>query len=489
MFYPNYEQYKENIKHSKIIPISYEITTAISTPIEVFQKMQTTEYCFLFESVEGDEHLARYSFIGRRPLIVLKSLNGNTTVSIKDTIYQYEGSPISVIQQLMEQFKSSSLPHLPRLCSGLTGYFGYDCIQYFEKIACANEDELGIEDCHLMVPEEVIVFDHTQNKVHIVINTIPELEQNTYTAAIKKIEHLATEIINSDTFNHTMKQIKQNSPLEFVSNTSYESYCKSVEKIKDYIKNGDAFQVVLSQRFSAQYDGHPLAVYSELRNINPSPYMYFIKFDECSVVGASPEMLVRVENGKVETCPIAGTRPRGKDIESEKEIINDLIHDEKEVAEHTMLVDLGRNDIGRVCKFGSVKVKNLMHIEKYSHVMHMVTNVEGEIREDVSALDALKAVFPAGTVSGAPKVRAMEIIEELETLKRGVYAGAIGYISLDGNMDVCIAIRTAVFKNNRIYIQAGGGIVADSVPENEYMESVNKAGALMDAAKRARCVQ
>ncbi|WHH59602.1 anthranilate synthase component I [Petroclostridium sp. X23] len=485
MYYPSHEQYMIYSENSKVIPVSCEISADMETPISIYKKFSTEQYSYLFESVEGGERWARYSFVGRKPFIIFKTMEGLTTIQIQNEKLEYNENPFSVLQKLLDSFKSQTFHNLPRFYGGVVGYFGYDMIRCYEDIKDENPDELGIPDCHLMVPEEVIVFDHLKQKIHIIVNTFPSKQQNPYEEALKKIGHIINELasvkFNSKTSD--THQIVNNEEYSF--SVTKEEFCNNVLKAKEYIRNGDIFQVVLSQRLRKKFDGDPFDVYRTLRTLNPSPYMYFLKFEDYAIAGASPEMLVRVENGIVETCPIAGTRPRGKTPEEDKRFEEDLLRDEKERAEHTMLVDLGRNDIGRVCTFGSVKAKNIMHVERYSHVMHMVTNVEGKKAEDKSPLEVLTSVLPAGTVSGAPKVRAMEIIEEIENIRRNVYAGAIGYIGFDGNLDTCIAIRTAVFKNGKVYIQAGGGIVTDSVPENEYEESINKAKALVNAVKKA----
>ncbi|MGE4283774.1 MAG: anthranilate synthase component I [Clostridia bacterium] len=485
MYYPSYAQYNDCCVHSKVVPVSCEVTADMETPISIFKKLSTDQYCYLFESVEGGERWARYSFIGRRPFITFKTVKGCTTVKIQNEVFNYNESPFSVLQYLLDSFTSNTFTELPRFYGGVVGYFGYDLIRYYENIEDKNFDELGLPDCHLMVPEEVIVFDHLKQKIHIIINTFPSIQNNSYHDALKKIDEIIDELAANRLDTHRKDRKTECSKSEYCFSVTKEEFCANVEKVKEYIRNGDIFQVVLSQRLSTEFNGDPFSVYRALRTLNPSPYMYYLKYENYSIVGASPEMLVRMENGIVETCPIAGTRPRGKTQEEDNMFEKELLCDEKEKAEHTMLIDLGRNDIGRVCSFGSVKTENMMHIERYSHVMHMVTNVTGTLAENKTPLEVLKSLLPAGTVSGAPKVRAMEIIEETENRRRGIYAGAVGYIGFDGNLDTCIAIRTAVFKDNKVYIQAGGGIVADSIPENEYAESLNKAQALVKAISKA----
>lgn len=484
MFYPELSQVKALAGNYNVIPIRMEVYADMETPISLFKRFEDSEFCFLLESVEGGEKWARYSFIGRNPFIIAKSSRNKTIIEEKNgNVSIEEGNPVEILKNLMGKFKGADLPMMPRFNGGAVGFFGYDLIRYYENLPNTPEDDLEIPESHFMFADEVIVFDHLKQKIHIVVNLHVEGNiERSYTSAIERIKAIYKEIITSrwkiaDNFKPDFEACKKE--LSFKSNISKEKFCENVLKAKQYIKDGDIFQVVLSQRLCAGTDKEPFNVYRVLRVINPSPYMYYLKFKEYSLVGASPEMLVRVENGTVETCPIAGTRKRGLTPEEDEALEKELLADEKELAEHTMLVDLGRNDIGKVSKYGTVAVKDPMHIERYSHVMHIVTNVTGELRDDKTPFDALMSVLPAGTVSGAPKVRAMEIIDELENVKRGPYAGAIGYLSFNGNLDSCITIRTMVFKDGKAYIQAGAGIVADSVPENEYEETLNKAKALL----------
>ena len=493
--YPTYEVYQEWSRHSKVVPISCEADADMETPISLFKKFSAEKYCYLLESVEGGERWARYSIMGRKPLVIFKSVKGKTVLTIQGEEKVFYDNPIRILNDLLEQLKSKTFPHLPRFYGGVVGTFGYDMVRYYEDIEDNHRDDIALPDCHLIVPEEVVVFDHLKQKIHMIVNTIVKEDfddsedndrQDIYHESKEKIKNIFSEISSQHKHRQSVDSGKPAPDVHFTSSVSEEVFCRSVVKAKEYIKNGDSFQVVLSQRLKSAFEGDAFEVYRKLRTLNPSPYMYFLKYDDYAIAGASPEMLVRVEHETVETCPIAGTRPRGKTPQEDERLADDLLNDAKELAEHTMLVDLGRNDIGKVCKFGSVVTQNMMHIEKYSHVMHMVTNVEGKQRGDKTPLDVLTAVLPAGTVSGAPKVRAMEIIEELETVRRGIYAGAIGYIGFDGNLDTCIAIRTAIFKNQSVYVQAGAGIVADSVPEKEYVETLNKAQALISAVKKAR---
>jgi anthranilate synthase component I len=486
MFYPTLEEVKVLAKNFNIIPITMEVYADMETPISLFKRFEDSKYCFLLESVEGGEKWARYSFIGRNPVLIVKSCDNITTIEDKNgNVKSEEGNPISVMKRLMETFKGPDLPKLPRFNGGAVGFFGYDLIRYFENLPNVNNDDIMLPDCHFMFTDEVIVFDHLKQKIHIVVNlhidNNIERAYNSTTVIIKEIykEILSTRWKIADNFKPDFSNGKK--PFGVTSNITKEEFCDNVLKAKEYIRNGDIFQVVLSQRLCVENRQDPFNVYRVLRIINPSPYMYYLKFDDYKIAGSSPEMLVRVEKGIVEACPIAGTRKRGETKIEDEALEKELLADEKELSEHTMLVDLGRNDIGRVSKYGSVNVKNLMHIEKYSHVMHIVTNVEGELAENKTSFDALMSILPAGTLSGAPKVRAMEIIDELENIKRGPYGGAIGYLSFNGNLDTCITIRTIIFKDNRAYVQSGAGIVADSDPETEFNETLSKAKALLKA--------
>jgi anthranilate synthase component 1 len=486
MFYPELSESVKLSKDYNIIPVTMEVYADMETPISLFKRFEDSEYCFLLESVEGGEKWARYSFVGRNPFLIVKSSNGKNYIKDRNGNESVEeGNPIDTIKALMGKYRGAEILKLPRFNGGAVGFFGYDLIRYYENLPNVPEDDLRLPESHFMFTDEVIVFDHLKQKIHIIVNMhVNGNIERAYTSTTERIKTIYREILSSRwKINENIKpdQGAVKKELNFTSNITREKFCDNVVRAKQYIKDGDIFQVVLSQRLCVETDHEPLDIYRVLRVINPSPYMYYLKFKDYRLIGSSPEMLVRVEDGTAETCPIAGTRKRGATKEEDEALEKDLLADKKECAEHTMLVDLGRNDIGKVSKYGTVKVNNLMHVEKYSHVMHIVTNVIGELREDKTPFDALMSVLPAGTVSGAPKVRAMEIIDELENVKRGPYAGAIGYLSFNGNLDSCITIRTMVIKNNKAYIQAGAGIVADSVPEMEYEETINKAKALLKA--------
>jgi len=490
MFYPDLNHVKKLSGKHNLIPVALEVYADMETPISIFKRFEESEYCFLLESVEGGEKWARYSFIGKNPYLIVSSKGNKVTIQDRDgRITVKEGNPISILKSIMQKYKSADIPGMPRFCGGAVGFFGYDLIRHYENLPDVPRDDIDLPESHFMFADELIAFDHLKQKMVIIVNMHVDMNiERSYNTAVSRLKEIYHEIISKKWKSYGYidnKQEDAKKQLFIQSNMTKEEYCSNVEIAKQYIKDGDIFQVVLSQRFSAETDVNPVNVYRALRISNPSPYMYYLKFGDYSIAGASPEMLVRVENGTVETCPIAGTRGRGRTIEEDEELERELLEDDKELAEHMMLVDLGRNDLGKVSKFGSVKVRNLKHIEKYSHVMHIVTNVQGVMREDKDAFDALIAVMPAGTVSGAPKVRAMQIIDELENVKRGVYSGAIGYLSFNGNLDSCITIRTVIFKGKKAYIQAGAGIVADSVPEREYEETLKKAKAILKALEEA----
>ena len=489
MIYPSFEEARTKALGVDFVPIAMEIFADTETPVSVFQRFNdTNSYCFLLDSVEGGEKWARYSFIGKDPLLTIRTKDNQATLQYRNgRVEKIEGNPYKVVETIMQRYRGAKVEGIPRLSGGLVGFFGYDLIRSVEKLPTPPEDDLNLPTCHFMIVDEIIAFDHLKQKLLLVINMPTEgnLQLN-YDNTIERLNSLERTIRNSRSYQPYIdkKNPPANTP-DISSNMDKNYFSKIVEKAKEYIVNGDIFQVVLSQRFSMPFMNKVLDVYRYLRVSNPSPYMYFLKFDDYSIVGASPEMLVRCEDGLVETCPIAGTRKRGKTASEDLEIEKDLINDSKELAEHVMLVDLGRNDLGKISKFGTVKVTEYMKVLHYSQVMHIASTVCGELREGLTVFDALQAVFPAGTLSGAPKIRAMEIIDELEPTKRGIYGGAIGFLSFDGNLECCITIRTILFKDGMAYIQAGAGIVADSIPAKEYEETENKAGALIRALKEA----
>ncbi|MDD5691918.1 MAG: anthranilate synthase component I [Candidatus Omnitrophica bacterium] len=490
-FKPSLKEFLNLSKKGNVIPVYKEINADLDTPVSAFLKIRHGDYSFLLESVEGQEKIARYSFLGTDPSLVFKSRGRQIEIIDckhgKEKRFETSRTPFDEIKQLMRNFRSVEVAGLPRFYGGLVGYIGYDTVRFFENIPDKNKDTLKIPDTVLILTDTLLIFDRLNHTIKICHNSILPDNANSlkkkklYAQAVKNIE-----AIHND-FNRFVSQrkltVKPQEPQQ-VSNLKHAQFVRMVRQAKEYIKKGDIIQVVLSQRFKVRTPKDPFQIYRALRSLNPSPYMYFLKLKDFSIVGSSPEMLVRCENGLVQTRPIAGTRARGKDSDEDERLEKELLNDEKERAEHLMLVDLGRNDLGRISKTGKVKVDDFMRVEKFSHVMHIVSQVSAVLdKKRFDAYDVLKAAFPAGTVTGAPKVRAMEIIDELENLKRSLYAGAIGYFSFSHNMDTCIAIRTIVCKDGFAYVQAGAGIVADSLPEKEYQESVNKAQAMMEAIK------
>ena len=539
MFYPNIEEVKEIAKNKsyKRIPISYEIFSDTKTSIEVLRRLRIlSNHCYMLESVEDSKNWGRYSFLGFNPILEITCQDGNLVIKGKSSFSDCEieeseekcfkvktDNPGNYIRQIIEENKSPKIDNMPPFSGGLVGYFSYDYIKYSEPsliLDAQNQD--AFKDVDLMLFDKVIAFDNYKQKIVIIVNMEirdeDSIEEN-YNEACKSISDMvdiikADNIVDllGDDFNHHLtnkktiessqkikeidsleemdkirKEITQHLPIELKSDFRYlfseEEYCNMVESAKDYITEGDIFQVVLSNRIEADIEGSLFDVYRVLRTTNPSPYMFYFSSDDIEIAGASPETLVKLVDDQIYTFPLAGTRPRGKTDEEDKALEEELLADEKELAEHNMLVDLGRNDIGKISEIGSVKVNRYMDIVRFSHVMHIGSTVEGILRDDHDYLSAIDSILPAGTLSGAPKIRACEIINELEDNKRGIYGGAIGYIDLTGNLDTCIAIRIAFARDNKVFIRVGAGIVADSVPENEFIECNNKAKAVMNALK------
>ena len=479
MHYPTLKEVRELRKYGNLVPIYREIVADLETPVSAFLKIARGGYSFLLESVEGGEHLARYSFIGTEPYSVLaKGGKGDAQPKV---------DPLPLIQRELDKYKPVPLPDLPRFHGGAVGYLSYEMVRHFEELPSPELDSLNLPEAVFMFVDTVLVFDHLTHRIKIVSHVRLDGDiEAAYQEAVEKIDSLAERL------SQPMEQrARGNAPATptpqsaVSSNLSQAEYESRVAQAKEYICAGEIIQVVLSQRLSCPATASPFDIYRALRTINPSPYMYYLHLDDCHIIGASPEMLVRVEDGVVATHPIAGTRHRDANPAEDLRLEQELRGDEKELAEHIMLLDLGRNDIGRVSEPGTVQVPQVMEVERYSHVMHLVSHVEGKLRPGLTQFDALRACFPAGTVSGAPKIRAMEIIAELEPDQRGPYAGAVGYFSFSGNLDTAITIRTIVMKDGTAYVQAGGGIVADSVPEREYQETMNKAQALLKAIKQA----
>jgi anthranilate synthase component 1 len=496
MYTPEIQEVIRLAKQYNLIPVVRHLLADTETPIRVFQHLYQEPRAFLLESVEGGVKWARYSFIGSDPFLMIRAKNGTTEVETKTETITTAEKPIEVLKTYLRSYTSPQLQDLPRFTGGAVGFFGYDLLQYYEKLPAHKVDDLQMNDIQFMFCDQVIAFDHFKQQIKVIANVhVPPFATDddivkAYHETCAKIDATIEKIkrpLSLDTLTH--HPIAQEQELgDIRSNVTKEQFMDNIGKAKEYIRAGDIFQVVLSQRFEIETDVSPLHVYRVLRTMNPSPYMYVLKMDDEVIVGTSPELLVRVEEEKVETKPIAGTRPRGKTPEEDLAMEQELLSDEKERAEHLMLVDLGRNDIGRVSEFGTVKCDTFMEIERYSHVMHIVSNVTGKIAKDKDFFDAFLSCMPAGTVSGAPKLRAMSIIAELEQEARGAYAGAIGYLGFSGNLDTCITIRTIIFKHGKAYVQAGAGIVWDSVPEKEYEETVNKAMGMLKSIRTAEAM-
>ncbi len=477
-----------------LIPVYREILGDLETPVSAYYKLTSkAKYSFLLESVEGGEKFARYSFIARDPKLILRSKGKSVSIirfkDGKKTVEEktFEKSPLTILRELMCDIKAVNVPQLPKFFGGLVGYLSYDCVRFFEKLPDTSTDELSLDDMVMMQADDLIVFDHKHRTIKVIAcvllskNDTKEVKLKKYDEALKRIDALINNLqkpLRMPIFPNAQKA-------QVSSNCTQKRYTDMVRAAKEHITAGDIIQVVLSQRFSVKIDVPPLEIYRCLRALNPSPFMFFLNLDGLQLIGASPELLVSVQDGTAQVRPIAGTRHRGETPSEDTRLEKELLADPKEKAEHVMLVDLGRNDLGRVCEQGTVKLSEFMTIERYSHVMHIVSNVQGKLRKDKDALDVLEASFPAGTVSGAPKIRAMEIIEALEGTKRGPYAGAVGFLSFSKNLDMCITIRTIVVRQSTAYVQAGAGIVADSDPAKEYIETVNKAKAQIKAIELA----
>lgn len=484
----SFEQFEKFAREANVLPVWEEVPADLLTPVSAFLRISKgAKYAFLLESVEGGEKLARYSFLGANPRMIFKNKGKRSEFYSDGKRKNYSGNPLKELENLFGKYRAPRVEGLPRFWGGGVGYFGYDLARHIEKLPNRLKDDLKQPDLWFGIYDTVLVFDHLKHKILIVKSVdlhSPKVPlDKSYAAAVRDV--LKVKALLEKPFQLPKLKAQKRKKSEPVSNTSKEKFLEAVGKAKNYIVAGDVFQVVLSQRFSVPLAALPFSVYRALRSLNPSPYLYFLKMGELSVAGSSPEMLVRVEDGFAETRPIAGTRPRGKNEEEDARLARELLGDEKETAEHVMLVDLGRNDIGRVSEGGTVALTDRMKIERYSHVMHIVSGVKGKLRSGVGRFEVLAACFPAGTVSGAPKVRAMEIIEELETSRRGIYAGAVGYFDFSGNLDSCIAIRTVVCNGGRAFVQAGAGIVYDSVPEREYEETGAKAAGMLLAVLRA----
>jgi anthranilate synthase component 1 len=489
MNFPSCEEFLNLARKGNLIPVYREILADMETPVSAFCKIDDRQSAFLLESIAGGEKWARYSFLGVGSGRAFRS-RGDSFEILENGIPVVSGvtaNPLSELQKFLTPYQPVSLPELPRFFGGAVGYLGYDMVRHIEDLPARNRAEIGTFDCWFLITDSLLIFDNMQQKIKVISNVhLREGDdpEAAYARAVERIDNMIG-LLRKPLPERTASPGMVTSE-ELQSNFSRADFEAAVERCKDYIRAGDVIQVVLSQRFSGNLDADPFDVYRALRTINPSPYMFYLQFNQTRVIGASPEVLVRKEGDHVEVRPIAGTRPRGATPSEDQRLEQELLADPKERAEHIMLVDLGRNDLGRVCTTGSVSVDELMVIERYSHVMHIVSNVSGRLAPGYDALDVFAATFPAGTLSGAPKIRAMEIIEELEPVRREIYGGAVGYLSFDGNMDLAIAIRTLVTHENRIHLQAGAGIVADSDPASEYEETVNKAMGVKLAIEMAR---
>lgn len=480
MYFPSYEDTKKYEKDYNIIPVCREIYADVVTPITLLRKLtQIDSKFFLLESVEGGNKWGRYSFLGVNPLLQISAKSGVVTLKSGAIEQKTERDPMDALREQLGKFKTPKIEGMPSFTGGFVGHFSYEMIGYAEPKLKLKTSEF--DDYNLMLFDKVIAYDHLKQKIVVIVNYYSEKGEQGYNAATLEIEKIINLIYDNTPLTPEIAQKE----VEFTCNTSEEEYCAMVEKTKHYIKEGDIFQGVISRRFEAEYHSSLLNTYRVLRTTNPSPYMYFIQCDDLQIAGTSPETMVKLETGKLTTFPVAGTRHRGATKAEDDALEVELLADEKERAEHNMLVDLARNDIGKISRYGSVSVDEYMQIHRFSKVMHIASVVCGQLRKDKDGCDTIATMLPAGTLSGAPKFRACEIIDELEKDSRGVYGGAIGYLDFSGNLDVCIAIRTAVKQGDKVYIQAGAGVVADSIPENEYMECANKAGAVIEAVKRA----
>ena len=487
---PDYKEFSRLAGAATLVPVVKSVAADLLTPVSAFLAIAADEPdAFLLESVEGGEQIGRYTFLGARPYMQVRARGGDIEVRRGKKKEKRQGNAIQVIKELLRQHRPAAVPGLPPFTAGAVGYFAYDAVRQLENIGEHAKDDFSLPDCILMFFDRLLAFDHLRHQIHIIAtaDVSRESPRAAYDRAAKDIAILEKKLaagLRPANWNKAPRPAR--GKLKVHAGTSRKRFIDSVERAKEYIAAGDIFQVVLSQRLDFTPAVEPFDVYRALRRVNPSPYLYFLRMGDTHVLGSSPEMLVRVTGRKLEYRPIAGTHPRGRDEAEDQRLAEQMLQDEKERAEHVMLVDLGRNDLGRVSEYGSVKVKDLMYVERYSHVMHIVSALEGKLRRDLDALDAFAACFPAGTLSGAPKVRAMQIIEELEPTRRGIYGGAVLYADFDGNLDSCIAIRTMLMQGKKAFLQAGAGIVADSDPAREFEECMNKAQAVLRAVEAAR---
>ena len=490
MLQPDFKQFSRLAREATLIPVVKSVSADLLTPVSAFLAIAATEsHAFLLESVERGEQIGRYTFLGARPYMRVKAVKGKVEIERGRGRQVLKENIFAVVKRLLREHRPANVPGLPPFTAGAVGYFCYDVVRQLEKIGDHAKDDLSLPDAELMFFDRLLAFDHLRHQIHIVAtaDVSQEKPRRAYDRALRDIAALERKLSSGLASALRRKPAKVKAgKLKVHAGTRREDYLRNVQRCKEYIAAGDIFQVVPSQRFDFVPEVAPFDLYRALRQVNPSPYLYFLRSGDTHILGSSPEMLVRVTGRKLEYRPIAGTRPRGRDEDEDARLEHQMRNDEKERAEHVMLVDLGRNDLGRVSEYGSVKVKDLMYVERYSHVMHLVSALEGTLRTDLDAIDAFAACFPAGTLSGAPKVRAMQIIEELEPTRRGIYGGSVLYADFAGSLDSCIGIRTMLMQGKKAYLQAGGGIVADSDPAAEFQESMNKAGALLRAVEMAR---
>jgi anthranilate synthase component 1 len=489
MLFPNYNEFARLARTATLVPVAKTVAADLRTPVSAFLSIAAEEpNAFLLESVEGGEKIGRYTFLGARPYMILRARGRQITIERHGKKTQQEGDIFKILDGLLHEHTPAHLPGLPPFTAGAVGFFAHDAVRQLEKLPELAKDDLQMPDCNLMFFDRLLAFDHVRHEIFIIATADVRRQspKQAYAQALRDIARIEKKLAAPLLAKFLRAPKPKTGKVKVAVSVSKKHFIRTVEKIKEYIMAGDVFQAVPSLRLELQPDVEPLNIYRALRRVNPSPYMYFLRMGEMTVLGSSPEMLVRVTGRHLEYRPIAGTRKRGKDEAEDLKLEDELRNDEKERAEHIMLVDLGRNDVGRVSEFGSVKVRDLMFVERYSHVMHLVSAVEGTLRAGLTPIDALSSCFPAGTLTGAPKVRAMEIIEEVEPVRRGIYGGSVLYADFAGNLDSCIAIRTMLVKGKKAYVQAGAGIVADSVPEGEYQECLNKTRALVRAVELAR---
>ncbi|MFB3925449.1 MAG: anthranilate synthase component I [Syntrophales bacterium] len=488
MYHPDFETFARSAERGNLIPVYREILADTETPVSTLMKLQSQPYAFLLESVEGGEKWGRYTFIGANPRTVFRIKGDKVHIQKNGVteVFDHQGDPLKYLKRLLGPCRPVPLEGLPRFYGGAVGFFGYDMVRFFERLPAVAQDDLAVEEAVFLMTDTLIVFDnvrHTIKVVTCIFTDNAESLKTAYEEGIGKIEKMIEMLRESADKRRIPRRSFRNVPVE--SNMSSEDFKLRVRRAKEYIRAGDVIQIVLSQRFRKENGSDPVDLYRALRHVNPSPYLFFLKLEDFVLIGSSPEVMVRLEEGTVELRPIAGTRRRGKTEQEDRRLSDELLQDPKERAEHVMLVDLGRNDLGRIARTGSVQVTQLMTVERYSHVMHLVSNIQAQLSPGRDAFDVLRATFPAGTLTGAPKIRAMQIIDELEPLRRGPYGGAVGYFSYSGNMDFCITIRTIVIRDGSMFIQAGAGIVADSDPDSEYQETLNKAEGMMKAVRLA----